>query len=365
MPRGPLAQLRLYIGGQRERHPGSKRWRRRSLTLVVASLGVAAAGCGGGAASSATTTTTSAAASQAATINVGTPPIADAGALYAAQSLGDFTKENLKVNIKFETSGPAIAAAIQGGSLQLGLSALLSIIQGSARGVPFGCVSGVLKKPTKVPELSIMATAKSGITSVKQLAGSTLAINVLGGANQLLADEALSEAGVDPSSVHLIAVNFPTMVPEMKSGQLPAAITDEPFTEQALEAGMKVVDAAPANAIAPKAAFSCWVTTNSWYAGHKDVAKRFIKALNLATQYMVDNPTYIRTLIPKYTKTSTAIAKKEALPIITQNLAAKTLDAWMSAGLKFTLVPHSIDVKKLLLSGNITNAPATANNSVG
>ena len=75
----------------------------------------------------------------------------------------------------------------------------------------------------------------SGISTARQLAGKTIAVNALGSVAQLLVSSALSAQGVSPSSVHFVAMGFPAMPAALQKHRIDAAYLVEPYLSQAEE----------------------------------------------------------------------------------------------------------------------------------
>ena len=74
-------------------------------------------------------------------ISVILPPSTDVAPLLYADHAGLFTKAGLNVQITQLPNGATIAAAIAGGSGQIGFSSLSALITGHARGLPFQLIA--------------------------------------------------------------------------------------------------------------------------------------------------------------------------------------------------------------------------------
>ena len=73
----------------------------------------------------------------------------------------------------------------------------------------------------------------SGIRTVKQLAGKTIAVNALAGLTVLLIDSVLAGNGMSPSQVHYVVVPFPAMPAALAARRVDAAFLIEPYLTQA------------------------------------------------------------------------------------------------------------------------------------
>lgn len=71
------------------------------------------------------------------TLRVGVIPIDPCTEIFSAIELGSFAKAGLDIQINRMTSGAAIAAAIAGGALDMGLCDLVAAAAGHVHGLPF------------------------------------------------------------------------------------------------------------------------------------------------------------------------------------------------------------------------------------
>src|SRR5207244_7352559 len=89
---------------------------------------------------------------------------------------------------------------------------------------------------------NIRVKGRSSIRTPADLAGKTIAVNALKGVGEVIIKAALKKVGVDPNSIHLLALPFPSMRSALNNGQVDAIWTPEPFLSQALNLdGARVV----------------------------------------------------------------------------------------------------------------------------
>ncbi|HWG01477.1 MAG TPA: ABC transporter substrate-binding protein, partial [Trebonia sp.] len=187
------------------------------------------------------------------------------------------------------------------------------------------------------------------VTSPAALAGKTIAVNSLDNSNQLVAEAYLARYGVNPSSLHFVALAYPDMPSALSAGRVAAAITDEPFTTIVKSQGAKVLAAQPDAAIAAHPVYACWVASSDWLTAHKQVAARFVAALGEADSYMAAHPGYLASILPKYTTVSASLARQVTLPDFTTRLAAADIEPWAKAAAKYGITRSVIPPSSALL----------------
>ena len=109
-------------------------------------------------------------------IRVAVVPIDLDGAPLYALAQGFFRKRNLDVELVMMTNGPATAAAVIGGSLELGTAAVITIANARERGIPFVMVAPGAAYSSKQATGSLIALQASPLRSAKDLVGKTVAV---------------------------------------------------------------------------------------------------------------------------------------------------------------------------------------------
>ncbi|HEX3804784.1 MAG TPA: ABC transporter substrate-binding protein [Solirubrobacteraceae bacterium] len=267
------------------------------------------------------------------TINLNIIPIPDLAAVYVGIKEGYFAKEKLKPNITLSPSGgPAVVPAVVSGKAQFGAPAYSDLILAVSKGFPLVAVASAdAAGPTNATDYQyLVTTKKSGITSLKQLAGKTIAINSLDGLGQVEVDAALSNAGVNYKTVHYVAINFPQQAAALTSGRAAAAQMVEPFITQidGENVGAKKLVGLD-HAVAPSLPVAVFFTSKSYYTSHPSVVHRFQTVIREAQQYITAHPSVARSVIPQYTGVSGSLAAKILMPFYptrTNTAAIQALD---------------------------------------
>ncbi len=331
---------------------GTKRW---AAALALASLGTVAAACGSSSPSSSSATTSATTATTAvtpATINVGVLPIADVAPLYLGIKQGFFAKQKLTVVPHALQGGAAVASAVVGGSLQFGFGATANLILAAAHNLPVKFVAqGDQAAATAAAAWSgILVSGNSGITSIKDLAGKTIASNALQGENELALDAVLQANGVSPNSVHVVAMPFPSMPAALAAGQVQAVTEVEPFVSAIVAKGGKLLSPL-FEGMKPNLLVAGYFTTNSEIQTNPGIVKRFVTAVNESLTYAAANPAAVRAIIPTYTSIPAAAAANLTLPVWSPTLQLSTVQAQEQLMVKLGWISSAPAISSLVWSG--------------
>ena len=201
---------------------------RRMAIVVIALAAVTTAGCASGSAAE----KASSSGPEKPSLTIAAVPTASSAGLYVAQRDGLFRQAGLHVKIVRISAGANVTAGLLNGSLDVVNGAYAGFIQAEVHGAGrFHILADGYAGAPHVDE--VVVPPGSGITSVKQLAGKTIAVNALGSVAQLLVSSALAAQGVSSSSVHFVALGFPEMPSALRSHRVDAAYLAEPYLSQA------------------------------------------------------------------------------------------------------------------------------------
>jgi NitT/TauT family transport system substrate-binding protein len=268
------------------------------------------------------------------TIHVALLPLTNGAPMYVGLKEGFWKQEGLNIKITQTLSGgPVILPGLVSGEFQFGSPAYTDLILAAAQGLPVESIGpGDTAGSSAATDYSQIMTLKSShITSVKQLAGKTIAINSLNGLGTVEVGTTLENAGLSPDSVHYVAINFPDMNAALQDHRVDAIWQQEPFLTELKQSGTPVNDVAATDIqIAKDYPVTTWLATKTYIATHRSIVIAFQKALKKSLAYTEAHPALVRQIVPTYTSVPASVAQKMILPtwVTSQNTAAiqKTID---------------------------------------
>jgi NitT/TauT family transport system substrate-binding protein len=236
-------------------------------------------------------------------IRVATTPIdLGAEALYAAD-LGLFKKAGLDVDVTVLTSGTAVAAAVAGGSIDVGQANLVALASAHASGLPFVAVAPAGYYTSKGPTTLLITAANSPVKQAKDLNGKTVAVVALRDITQVGVSSWLAQNGGDLSSVRFIEAPQPAVCTTITAGRADAGVVSEPFLSVALSNGCRVL-AACHDSIAKTFLVGVWFSTSAWADEHRDAIRRFRAVIVETARWANAHHDESARILEKYTKLS-------------------------------------------------------------
>ena len=146
-------------------------------------------------------------------------PNPDHASLYMAKTQGDFTKAGLSgVTLQAPSGSQDALKLVSTGAMALGISYEPNVVTAASQGLDVEAVAALIPTPLN----TLLISSKSGITSIKGLAGKK--IGTTGDPTETaVLNTILKKNGVTPSSTQQIAVSE-GLIPAMLSGNVQAII---------------------------------------------------------------------------------------------------------------------------------------------
>jgi NitT/TauT family transport system substrate-binding protein len=332
---------------------------RYAAGVLLAATALAAAACSSSPSSSSTPAGSASSGGAAASgssapggvtnVTLGYVPYSDDASLFYAQSSGIFKKHGLNVTFVPQASPVAVEASMASGTEQFGFITVPVLINLNSKGVNVKCVSSVDGNQPSNPanDSTVLVAAKgSGIKSVKDLAGKNVAEVQLTSLNALAVQVLAKQAGVDPTSIHQIAIPFPQMPAALAQGRVQAAVIVAPFTQTALSEGATVLTH-PNVDLFPNGTVTCLDAMSSYIDANPTIVREFRAAMDESIAYSKTHESEVKQTLVKGLNLTPAVAAKQTL--------ATDFDP--------TLKPESITAIEHYMKqyGMITSEPPAAN----
>jgi NitT/TauT family transport system substrate-binding protein len=281
-------------------------------------------------------------------LKVGALPITDLKQLFVADAKGFFRQEGLEVEMQNFEGGPAVAAAVQSGSVDIGWSNSVSILQARARGLEFRFFAGGLYQGPGHWTSAIVVPENSPIRRPEQLRGRTVAMNTLANINELVMRAYLDHAGVEPDAYELLEIPFPDQPAALAADRVDAALPTEPFVTAAKQQGARVIEAKPFAAIGSQPFVAAFFATDDWLRTNPNTAAAFRRAVNNATRYWNDHPEQRAGIIARYTEVPIALARRVTYGEPRVWIGAQDVQRQIELSHRYGLIPHTFDERQVL-----------------
>jgi ABC-type nitrate/sulfonate/bicarbonate transport system substrate-binding protein len=313
---------------------------RTVLTLgLMLSLGAAVAGL----APQAVSAQTSAA---PATLRLAVIPVANYTPLVVARDKGFFTEENLNVTWTNVNQGAIAVEAVFGGSVEIGGSSIFEPMVARGNGLDLVFIAASARIRSAPPDNSGVAVrSNDAITSAKDLAGKKISAGLINSVNYVHMREWLQRNGVDPNSVQFLEIPFPQMADALFQNRLDAVWNVEPFLTVMLRTGNARILSYPYQENVPRMDITAYMAKESWVKTNPDVVRRFRRAIDRATTYLVNASKEERDdFVAKYSGMKPELVAAVNLPEYTTEFNVPSLKANLDIAVRQKLAkPFDLD----------------------
>ena len=232
----------------------------------------------------------------------------DAGSeAFYAKDMGFFAKQGIDATVDPVGNGPAIAAAVASGAIDIGFSNALSIEMAYKKGLPFVFIAPAALYSSAAPTSVLMVPKDSPIKTAKDLDGKTIGVNGLKNIAEYAPRLWIDKNGGDSSTIKFVEVG-PTEIPAaLAEHRIDAGFVAEPQITQAKATSR--VFAKAYDVLGDGFMIAGYFTTRQWAEAHPDLLHKFQAAMRETAAWANANPDKSADILAKYTKLNPAIVR--------------------------------------------------------
>lgn len=221
--------------------------------------------------------------------------------VYVAKDKGFFDEVGLNIEIVDTVAGGATAVQmVSSGDVQGALLSTMALINARSAGLPVIGVTDIQSAFNESPLEEFFVRKDSGITSIQDLKGKKIAINLIKSSFHYTWLMALENAGMSVDDVTFVNLSFDQQQGALERGDVDAIGLMQPYTKSARESE-NLTMLFDATDIFGEKQF-CEIFINSvWAAHNEETAKKFVAGIVKAIAWIEENQDEAKQIISKYT----------------------------------------------------------------
>lgn len=249
-------------------------------------------------------------------------PVIDSLPIYVAEQEGFFKKHNLDVEIIPVGSGPERDQLLAADQVDGVINEVLTTIMNNRETENIQIVRFARAATKENALFSILASQKSGITTVDQLKGAEIGISE-GTVIAYLTDRMLQNEGFLPEDIVTVAVpKIPDRLALISNGELAAGTMPEPVSSLLVLQGAVVV---LADNKYPELSHSTISFRSKFISANPETVRNFLAAIEEAVTAINSNPSkYESTLLESNILPTSLQGKFQVPPFVTANVPSET-----------------------------------------
>jgi NitT/TauT family transport system substrate-binding protein len=275
-------------------------------------------------------------------------PNDDVTPLLYGQAGGLFRKAGIDIQVSQSTSGAVIAAAVAGGSYDVGLSSMMALITGHARGLPFAMVAPSLIALPGENIGSILVLKDSPVKTPRDLNGKLVACSAIKDASWVMTRLFVDENGGDSETLKFVEFPQVALPAALDQRRLDAAMIQNPTLQVAFATGKYRTIGDPFQAIAKRWLVAAWFTLADYAAKNRDLVMRFGQVMQQATIYSNAHHPETAPLIAAFSSVDTAAVLQMQRVICADVLDARDVQPSIDAAARYKVIDAAFPASELI-----------------
>lgn len=279
-------------------------------------------------------------------VRVGATPIDSLAPVAYAIRTGMFAKAGLRIDLNMMGSGNAITAAIVGGTLDIGLSSPVAIIQGHLRGIPLTIIApGGLWVDSDTAGLVVPKS--SPLRKASDFNGKTTSTDALASLGTVAMQAWVDQNGGDSKTLHFFELPATAVEAALSQGRMDASLLSNPQYAAAISGGAR--RAAPVyNAIARQFSLGVWVAMQSYVENNRSVAERFSRVVAEAGAFARAHPEATVNDEAQYTKQDRSIIAQMKRQRMGTTISASDIQPVIDVAAKYKYIEKAFPATDLI-----------------
>jgi NitT/TauT family transport system substrate-binding protein len=280
-------------------------------------------------------------------VRVSTGVTDDATVLFYAMQSGMFKKAGLDVQFTASQSGAAVATAVVAGTIDIGKSSLINLMNAHLRGIPIQLVSaGAIFDARIAPFGQLLVAADSGINSGKDLTGKTIGVPYLQDFNVLVVRMWMDQNGGDSKTLKFVEIPDSALTAALISHRIDGCVLQEPNLSAAMQTHqIKAFTVTPSD---PAFLFSAWFANSQWVGAHASVVATFIRVMSASTAYTNAHPEATAKMMADATSVPLDVFLKTPRLHSAASLSSSAIQPYIDIAARYGMIPQAFPAQAFM-----------------
>lgn len=284
-------------------------------------------------------------------IRVNYVPIADGMPLFVAKDQGFFDKRGLDVEPTAAPNPSVMISAIAAGSAEVGHTVLIPVLAATRAGIELSVIAGASSFPSIKPAtVGVLARKDSGIENPADLEGKTVGVVGLQSYHQVMVQRWMEENGADFRKVRFVEVSFPQMQDLLKSGNVDAVVSVDPFFSKIQKEGDGYSFGDFVATMPDGAPIVLFISSREWAEADPERVIAFHDALKEAAAFIKENPDAARESLAKWTNLPPPVVATSRWSDFTIDVPVTGIQYWIDVMTRQGLLDSPIEPNNLIPS---------------
>ena len=264
-------------------------------------------------------------------------PIDSSAEPYFAVDQGFFKDAGLNVTLVTGANGPAVAAGVVSGAIDIGLGNVVSLAQARARGVNFVIVAPASDYLSKAPTTLIAVPSESTAKRPRDLSGKTVGITVLNGLPHYSVRLWIDQDGGDSSTTKFVELSYPDMLTGLNRNRIDGAFVSEPFIGPARANGR--ILGRPLDCIGRPFPVALFFASPAWVLSHGPAVQKFSDTMKRTAAWANRNPARSAEILVKYSSMEPDTVRTMTRAVFADHIDPLAIQALLDLAARYGNIP--------------------------
>jgi len=269
--------------------------------------------------------------------------------IYAAQA-GLYQRAGLNVQLVKLAGAAVVAAALAGGSLEIGKSNTMSVVTAIGKGLPFTIIGSIANYSSDSPDQGLLVSTSAQIKTASDLAGKTLAAISLQDIGSVATFAWLDRNGVDWKSLKYLEMPGSATLAAIEENRIVATNINEPYFSSMLASGKVRVLGYPFDVIGKHFPEAVMFANTGWVDAHRDLVARFLRVVQEASVYVSAHEAESVGLAAQFGGIDPAAFAKIRHTVRGVPITPRELQPVIDVAAKYNVIPKAYDARDMICS---------------
>ena len=268
---------------------------------------------------------------------------------FIAKDEGFFAEHGLDVDLIAVAQNSNAPAALESGSVQVGMIQVANLLQLTDGGLDFVALAGGAGNEKNVTKFAVVVRNGLDVKDANGLIGKKVGVPGIGASIDIFFRNWLLDNNVDQAKVSIVETTFLAMADNLKAGNLDAVTPLEPFitriTSQKVGYELfNLINLLPRR----KVGALLFASTRDWATKNASTIPELRAAITEADDFIRANPDKTRAAINKYTQVPMPILNSLPLPAVDPEIHKDDLDFWARMMERLHMLQNKAETAKLI-----------------
>jgi ABC-type nitrate/sulfonate/bicarbonate transport system substrate-binding protein len=267
--------------------------------------------------------------------------------LYALDT-GMFRDAGLDVELQVINNGTAVAAALAGNSIDLGIVSLFAVVNAHARGVPLTLIAGSTLYLTTSPAVGVLVLADGPLHSMSDLTGKTVSSSALNDILAVSMKGSVDRGGGHSDTMQFVELTGTQVGSALDTGRIAAAGVANPTLAGLVATGKYRNLGDPSIGIAPRFLATAWITSTDYVQKNPSAVRAFTAVLAKAAAYANTHEPQTAPILAKYSGIELATVTHMTRARFETPLEPRDIQPVIDAPAKYKVIPKGFDAHEII-----------------